>query len=293
MIDLKNLPSIENMTPDEKDAFQAELDAALALRGKELEASMKAAEAAATNYDNELKAWQERPTIKALAEAKSTTAKDRDELKADLQNAAILRQKLTGEKTWKAFQCAVSWTPKYDESALLVWALNHAPGEVRSQLISLNKTAANNLIKSRADEQGIIKGYEGAAAIPAMVEQTYTGKILADKLTTLEAPKPIVAATSDVATISVVPNHEALLTAPSITKWDAIAEAAKAVVPPIIPTDDFNEQEIERDDNYPPLNQSEIVELINDDKPPMNDSWVPDSHFQPTQPSSDDIDIPF
>lgn len=102
-----------------------------------------------------------------------------------LQQAAVARRLLTGDKTWKAFQAAEVLKPQYDPMGMLVWALNDAPGDVRYELIQLNTKAADKLILDRADENGVPKVYEGSRPLPALVMKTYTGKVLTKELQAL------------------------------------------------------------------------------------------------------------
>lgn len=106
-------------------------------------------------------------------------------LKQRLQKQTVDLFKLTGEKTWAAFQCAEGWTLQFDDQIMLEWALTEAPGNVRRELVTLNTRALDKLFRARIEDGGTIKAFEGCKVPPIMGMRSYTGKVLTDKLEAL------------------------------------------------------------------------------------------------------------
>ncbi len=124
--------------------------------------------------------------IDGLTEAKTEASVNRE----FLQQAAVARRLLTGDKTWKAFQAAEVWKPVYDAGDMYNWVLHEAPGDVRRNLLDLNPKTLNTLLLERGNEQGVIELYEGCEAMPAFLIKAYTGKVMAKELEALVADKP-------------------------------------------------------------------------------------------------------
>jgi len=107
-----------------------------------------------------------------------------------LQQKTVELYKLTGEKTWTAFQCAESWSLEFDDQIMLDWALNEAPGNLRRELLTLNTRALDKIMRPRIEETGVLKPWEGCKVPPAMARRSYTGKVLTEKIGALLASKP-------------------------------------------------------------------------------------------------------
>lgn len=128
----------------------------------------------------------------SLIKKLETTKAAASNAKQVLQDKAVELYKLTGEKTWAAFQCAEGWTLQFDERVMLDWALNEAPGNIRRELVALNTRAVDKLLRARIEEGGTIKAWEGCKAPPAIGLKNYTGKVLTDKIATLLAVEPAI-----------------------------------------------------------------------------------------------------
>lgn len=139
----------------------------------------------------------------------------------ELRTKMLDYHKETGSKRFEeAFEIRMTPTPEYDPAALRLWLLS-APINLAAELLMVDKKQADAWIKDRADENGGITPLPYCNPIPATVIQKPTAAIISKGLATLPEPKPLVAAVSDVVTISTVPNPTMLLTAPSDTMGHA------------------------------------------------------------------------
>lgn len=133
-----------------------------------------------------------------LIRSLETSKKAASNAKQTLQEKSVELFKLTGEKTWAAFQCAESWTLQFDEKVMLEWALNEAPGNIRRELVALNTRAVDKLLRARIEDSGTVTPWEGCKVPPAMGMRTYTGKVLTDKIQALLAAEaPVVEVKSE------------------------------------------------------------------------------------------------
>ncbi len=120
-----------------------------------------------------------------LIRSLETSKKAAANAKQTLQEKSVELFKLTGEKTWTAFQCAEGWTLQFDDQIMLDWTLTEAPGNVRRELVTLNTRALDKLFRARIEDGGTIKAFEGCKVPPVMGMRSYTGKVLTDKLEAL------------------------------------------------------------------------------------------------------------
>ncbi len=120
-----------------------------------------------------------------LIRSLETSKKAAANAKQTLQEKSVELFKLTGEKTWTAFQCAEGWTLQFDDQIMLDWTLTEAPGNVRRELVTLNTRALDKLFRARIEDGGTIKAFEGCKVPPVMGMRSYTGKVLTDKLAPL------------------------------------------------------------------------------------------------------------
>ncbi len=127
-----------------------------------------------------------------LIRSLETSKKAAANAKQTLQEKSVELFKLTGEKTWAAFQCAEGWTLQFDDQIMLDWALTEAPGNVRRELVTLNTRALDKLFRARIEEGGTIKAFEGCKVPPVMGMRSYTGKVLTDKVEALLAVPVVV-----------------------------------------------------------------------------------------------------
>jgi hypothetical protein len=221
---------IEEMTPDEKAAKQAELEAVMLREAQSYQEWEKKRIERQAAFDTAYSAWKEQnqALFENLDEAKNEARLSHN----FLQEAAVARRLLTGDRTWKAFQAAELREARFDDAAMLAWVLNEAPGSLRSRLVTLKVKEVASLLISRADEFGVPKEYEGAAPIPALVVKTYTGKVLAKELSALIEPVPVkmIEAVGEPVTIH-VPDPIRLLTQDAVMKaadgLDTLLEATE------------------------------------------------------------------
>lgn len=141
-----------------------------------------------SDYDTAKKQFDE--LHKDLISGLETTSRNLELSKRMLQDAAVLRFQLTGEKTYLAFQVAETTTFKYDAKQFFTWVVTQAPTKLKEWLLKLD----DKQTKAFLDEQyqdGEFLQIDNCSPYQAIATTTYVGKVLSAKLDDVPPPKSV------------------------------------------------------------------------------------------------------
>lgn len=119
-----------------------------------------------------------------------TTSRNLESSKRMLQDAAVFRFQLTGEKTHLAFQVAETTTFKYDPKQFFTWVVTQAPLKLKEWLLRLDDKQTKAFLDEHYQDGEFLQ-IDECAPYQAIATTTYVGKVLSTKLDDVPPPKSV------------------------------------------------------------------------------------------------------
>jgi hypothetical protein len=129
-------------------------------------------------------------THAGLISGLEATSRNLESSKQYLQQAAVLRFRLTGEKTHLAFQVAETTTFKYDAKQFFTWVITQAPTKLKEWLLKLDDKQTKAFLDEHWQDGEFLQ-IDECAPYQAIATTTYVGKVLSAKLDDVPPPKSV------------------------------------------------------------------------------------------------------